>query len=66
MHPGQYTVLNSPNPEVVERAILDLDYHTKLLSSLGGGQENKMILHIGGGYGDKSQAIERFALSYNK
>jgi len=66
MHPGQYTVLNSPNPEVVERATLDLDYHTKLLRSLGGGRENKMILHIGGVYGDKSQAIERFALSYNK
>lgn len=65
MHPGQYTVLNSPNPDVVERAILDLNYHTQLLRRLGGGPQNKIILHIGGVYGDKDQAMKRFALSYN-
>lgn len=64
MHPGQYTVLNSPNEDVVERAILDLEYHTKLLRSLGAGSQNKIILHIGGVYGDKSQAMERFKRSY--
>lgn len=64
MHPGQYTVLNSPNPDVVERAILDLKYHTRFLRSVGGGPENKIILHIGGVYGDKKQAMERFAVSY--
>ncbi len=34
MHPGQYTVLNSQNNAVVERAIKDLDYHAKLLDAL--------------------------------
>jgi len=35
LHPGQYTVLNSPTEDVVERAILDLEYHTKMLACIG-------------------------------
>lgn len=53
MHPGQYTVLNSPNIEVVDRAIDDLNYHTKVLDSIGVGSEHKIVLHIGGVYNDK-------------
>lgn len=66
MHPGQYTVLNSPRPEVVERAIDDLIYHEKVLSNLSTNSENKIILHIGGAYGDKTAAIERFSENYMK
>jgi len=66
MHPGQYTVLNSPREEVVERAIEDLNYHRQLLESLGGKSKNKIILHIGGVYGDKSQAIGRFMTNYSR
>ena len=65
MHPGQYTVLNSPKEEVVSRAIEDLNYHTKILDSLGVGGENKIVLHIGGVYNDKKQAIHRFIANYN-
>lgn len=60
VHPGQYTVLNSLDEQVVENAILELEYHVKILESLGGTQENKMILHIGGVYGDKPAAMARF------
>lgn len=66
VHPGQYTVLNSPNEDVVSRAIKDLDYHAQLLRSLGGGPENKIVLHIGGVYGDKERAIKRFVESYDQ
>ncbi len=66
MHPGQYTVLNSPKTEVVENAILDLNYHTKVLDCLGVGQNHKIILHIGGIYGDKTSAKERFIRNYNR
>ena len=65
MHPGQYTVLNSPDKLVVERAIKDLQYHEKFLSSLNLGKESKIILHIGGVYGDKSNAIKRFIKQYH-
>lgn len=65
MHPGQYTVLNSPSERVVEASILDLTYHQKVLSLLGANSESKIILHIGGIYGDKEAAIERFVTQYH-
>lgn len=64
MHPGQYTVLNSPNKDVVNRAVEDLNYHSKVLDSLGVNAENKIVLHIGGVYNDKKQAINRFISNY--
>ncbi|MDX9888559.1 MAG: UV DNA damage repair endonuclease UvsE [Anaerovoracaceae bacterium] len=66
MHPGQYTVINSPRPEVVERAVDDLIYHEKVLSNLSTNSSHKIILHIGGAYGDKPLAIERFSQNYEK
>lgn len=64
MHPGQYTVLNSPNEDVVGRAVLDLKYHNKFLDALGLPPSHKLILHIGGIYGNKSEAIDRFMVNY--
>ena len=66
MHPGQYTVLNSPNDDVVKRAIEDLNYHVKVLDNFGIGENHKIILHIGGVYNDKEQAIKRFADNYKR
>lgn len=64
MHPGQYTVLNSPKEDVVNRAIEDLNYHVRVLDSLGVSEENKIVLHIGGIYNNKEQAINRFMNNY--
>ncbi|MCX5775128.1 MAG: UV DNA damage repair endonuclease UvsE, partial [Firmicutes bacterium] len=64
MHPGQYTVLNSPTEEVVARALEDLVYHARFLESLGVDASSKIILHIGGIYGEKEKAIERFVTVY--
>ena len=66
MHPGQYTVLNSPDKGVVARAIEDLKYHTKVLDLLGVDSKNKIILHIGGVYNDKKTAIDRFMSNYKE
>lgn len=64
MHPGQYTVLNSPDGEVVKRAIVDLEYHARFLDTLGVPASHKIILHIGGIYGNKPEAKERFKRVY--
>ncbi|WP_270207760.1 UV DNA damage repair endonuclease UvsE, partial [Eggerthella lenta] len=64
MHPGQYTVLNSPDADVVERAKLDLAYHAAFLNALGMDASGKIVLHVGGAYGDKPRALERFASAY--
>ncbi len=66
MHPGQYTVLNSPDESIVQRAVEDLAYHARVLDSLCTNTENKIILHVGGVYGDKDQALRRFEENYAK
>lgn len=66
MHPGQYTVLNSPNEEIVEKSIKDLEYHCRFLDSLEVDYTNKIILHVGGIYNDKEQAMKRFITNFSK
>lgn len=66
MHPGQYSVLNSPKEEVVQRAIDDLSYHALVLDSLETDYTSKIVLHIGGVYGDKKEAIKRFIDNFNR
>ena len=62
MHPGQYSILNSPNPEIVRKAILDLEYHNQVLNLVNG---TDMIIHVGGAYGNKEEAKSRFIKTYN-
>lgn len=64
MHPGQYTVLNSPDRAIVQNAILDLEYHDRFLTALGMDQTSKMVLHIGGVYGDKKESSKRFVENF--
>lgn len=66
MHPGQYTIINARDTDVVGRAIADLRYHAGFLDALGVGSDNKIILHIGGIYGDRMAALERFAIQYDQ
>lgn len=60
MHPGQFTVLNSPNPDVVEASVLELQWHVRLLESLRTDSSHKIVLHVGGAYGAREEAIDRF------
>lgn len=60
VHPGQYTLLNSDRPEVIERSVAELVYHADLLDLLGLDQTHKIQIHVGGIYGDKATASARF------
>jgi len=64
MHPGQYTVLNASNTQVVQNAFQELIYHEKFLNTLGMDERNKLILHIGGVYGNKAMAMNAFINNY--
>ena len=64
MHPGQYTVLNSIHADVVQKAKKDLLYHAKFLDALGCDCTNKLVLHIGGVYGDKKESMHRFVENF--
>lgn len=59
MHPGQYVVLNSDNPGVIERSLRELEYHFWVLDTLGLGPESVVVVHAGGVYGDKQRATRR-------
>ncbi|MDG5788422.1 UV DNA damage repair endonuclease UvsE [Evansella sp. AB-P1] len=63
MHPGQFTLLNTPKEDVLERSIADLEYHDKLLQLVGG---TDMIIHGGGEYGNLDLAKARFIENYKK
>jgi len=66
MHPGQYTVLSSPVDAVVKRAIAEIEYHNTVLDLLNTSSDAKIIIHLGGRYGNKSLAIKRFVKNYKK
>ncbi|HIG73577.1 MAG TPA: UV DNA damage repair endonuclease UvsE [Bacteroidetes bacterium] len=57
-HPGQYTVLNSPRPEVVDASVDELEHQARVLRAMD--PKGTMTLHVGGAYGDKPAALERF------
>lgn len=62
-HPGQYTVLNTPNKQTLQNAIADLEIHDKMMNLIGG---TDIIIHTGGAYGDKEGSKKRFAENYKK
>lgn len=65
MHPGQYTVLNSLDALVAERAVDDLVYHARVLDLLGTDSRAKIVLHVGGLYNDRQAAMERFSSRFS-
>ena len=60
-HPGQYTVLSSPDPLIVERAVAEIAYAARFLSALGLDASHKIVIHLVGTYGDKPAAVDRFS-----
>lgn len=66
MHPGQFTVLNSIHQPVVAASIAELEYHARLLDALSPCTNHKIILHLGGVYGDKKNAMKRFVRNFEK
>src|SRR5579875_34296 len=66
MHPGQYTLFSSPDVTVTANAIADLVWHARFLDALGVGSECKIVIHVGGAYGDKRAAMQRWAERYRE
>lgn len=60
MHPGQYTIINSPHLQVVRNSLAELDYHRRFLDALSDSSCHKIVIHVGGLYGDKARAKQRF------
>ena len=63
-HPGQYTVINGPDPGIVAKSSLDLEQDALLLDALGLGPEAVVVVHVGGVYGERAAALDRWARAY--
>ncbi len=67
-HPGQYNVLTSEREEVVLNAIDELDKHGELFDIMGlpRSPAAKINIHIGGAYGDRESAMNRWCKNYER
>ena len=67
-HPGPFNVLTSPHEHVVENCIKDLTDHASTFDMMGLSKTpyNKINIHIGGAYGDKPAAMERFCKNFER
>ncbi len=65
MHPSQFIVLNSPNPELVSKSVRDLQAGAELLDAMGMGPESVLVIHVGGTYGDHMSGCDRWVDTYH-
>ena len=63
-HPAQFTLLNAIEQGILDASLRDFNYHVALLDAMGMPLDNKVITHVGGVYGDKAAAMERFIARY--
>jgi UV DNA damage endonuclease len=60
MHPDQFVILNSPSGKILQNSINELKYHCTLLDAMDLNETAKVQIHVGGVYGNKTEAIYRF------
>ena len=65
-HVQPYVVLNSPCKKVISNSIAEIEIHAEILSKIVPQKRGYIIIHVGGIYGDKLAALERFKLNYAK
>jgi UV DNA damage endonuclease len=59
LHPGQYTLLGSPDAAVAARSLAEFQYACRVLDLMGLDDEHKIVLHAGGVYGDRAASVAR-------
>jgi UV DNA damage endonuclease len=63
-HPGQYNVLSSQNDAVVEKAIIDINFHAKILDMMNIDKNGVIVIHGGSKQGGKDAALNRFRCNF--
>ncbi|MCY8972428.1 UV DNA damage repair endonuclease UvsE [Bacillus atrophaeus] len=59
-HPNQFTLFTSPKETITKNAVTDMAYHYHMLEAMDIADRSVINIHIGGAYGDKAGAIDRF------
>jgi UV DNA damage endonuclease len=65
-HPGPYTVPASADDAIAGASVRELDYHAELMSAFGLDASHKIVLHLGGGAGDRRRWLERFGHAFQR
>jgi UV damage endonuclease UvdE len=65
-HPGQYNQLTSHRESVVEKSIIDIDLHAKILDMMGCGKDSVIVIHGGSKYDGKEEALKRLCNNFFK
>jgi UV DNA damage endonuclease len=66
LHPSQYVVLNAQDEAIAAKSRADLDVQARLLDAMEQGPEAVVVLHVGGLYGDREAALDRFVSSFER
>lgn len=64
-HPDHFCVFSTPRPEVLQKSEQDLIHHVRMLELMGLDEASKNNIHMGGAYGDKAVASERFVAQFS-
>lgn len=59
-HPSQYVVLNAADEAIAAKSAAEITAQAQMLEAMGLGPKAVVVAHLGGVYGDKKNAIERF------
>lgn len=67
-HPGHFNILPSPRPDVVDKAIKELEQHGFIMDKMGLPRTHysAINIHVGGTYGDKEATKRRFAENFKR
>jgi UV DNA damage endonuclease len=65
-HPGQYTVLNAIDESVVAKAVADVEANAFLLDVMQQPPDAAIVVHVGGAYGERAAALDRWVETWEK
>ena len=65
-HPSQYIVLNSPQEKLFHGAQLDFNAQARMLDMMEQPREAVVVTHVGGVYGERDEARQRFIKNYGR
>ncbi len=65
-HPSQFIVLNSENDDLTRKSMWDLDSQAEMLDLLECGPEARLVVHVGGAYGDRESGCRRWCATWKR
>lgn len=64
LHPSQYVVLNAADETIAAKSAAEITAQAQILEAMDLRPEAVVVIHLGGVYGDKKSAMERFVTRY--